>query len=53
MERGIMTINRNGVTITGNVWITDLEIAELFQRTPPGINQPYQIHLQKRSIVGK
>ncbi|CUP82153.1 MULTISPECIES: helix-turn-helix domain-containing protein [Bacteroides] len=29
MERGIITINRNGVTLTGNVWMTDYEIADL------------------------
>lgn len=33
MERGIITINRNGVTLTGNVWMTDFEIAELFSVT--------------------
>ena len=38
MERGIMTINRNGVTITGNVWMTDFEIAELFSVTLPAVN---------------
>ncbi len=30
MERGTISINRNSVTITGNVWLADFEIAELF-----------------------
>ena len=30
MERGTIIIDRNSVTITGNVWQTDYEIAELF-----------------------
>ena len=38
MERGIITINRNGVTLTGNVWMTDFEIAELFSVTLPAVS---------------
>ena len=38
MERGIITINRNGVTITGNVWMTDYEIAELLGVTLVAVN---------------
>ena len=38
MERGIITINRNGVTITGNVWMTDFEIADLLGVTLPAVN---------------
>lgn len=30
MERGIISINRNSVTITGDVRMADFEIAELF-----------------------
>lgn len=29
MKRGSISINRNSVTITGNVWMADFEIAEL------------------------
>lgn len=38
MERGIITINRNGVTLTGNVWMTDFEIAELLGVTLSAVN---------------
>lgn len=38
MERGIITINRNGVTLTGNIWMTDFEIAELFSITLSAVN---------------
>lgn len=38
MERGIITINRNGVTLTGNVWMTDFEIADLFGVTLSAVN---------------
>lgn len=38
MERGIITINRNGVTITGNAWMTDYEIADLLGVTLSAVN---------------
>lgn len=38
MERGIITINRNGVTLTGNVWMTDYEIADLLGVTLPAVS---------------
>ncbi|CDN30435.1 hypothetical protein BN938_2695 [Mucinivorans hirudinis] len=30
MKRGTITIHRNSVTVNGNVWMSDFEIAELF-----------------------
>lgn len=33
MKRGTISIDRNRVTITGNVWMADFEIAELFSVT--------------------
>lgn len=38
MERGTIIIDRNSVTITGNVWQTDYEIAELFGVTMSAIH---------------
>lgn len=38
MERGVITINRNGVTLTGNVWMTDFEIADLLGVTLPAVS---------------
>lgn len=38
MERGTISINRNSVTITGNVWMADFEIAELFGVTYSAIS---------------
>lgn len=38
MERGNITINRNGVSITGNVRMADYEIAELFGVTLSAVN---------------
>lgn len=38
MERGNITISRNGVSITGNVLMADYEIAELFGVTLSAVN---------------
>ena len=38
MERGNITINRNGISITGNVRMADYEIAELFGVTLSAVN---------------
>ena len=38
MERGIIIINRGGVSITGNVRMADYEIAELFGVTLSAVN---------------
>lgn len=38
MERGTISINRNSVTITGNVWMADFEIAELYVITYSAIS---------------
>ena len=38
MERGTITISRTGVTVTGNVWMADYEIAELFGVTLSAVN---------------
>lgn len=38
MERGNITINRNGVAITDNVRMADFEIAELFGVTLSAVN---------------
>lgn len=38
MERGVITINRNGVTSSGNVWMADFEIADLFSVTLSAVN---------------
>ena len=34
----MITINKNGVTITGNAWMTDYEIADLFGVTLSVVN---------------
>lgn len=38
MEIGAITINHNSVSITGNVSMTEYEIAELFGVTLPAVN---------------
>lgn len=38
MERGTITINRSSVALSGNVWLTDYEIAELFGVTLRSVN---------------
>lgn len=38
MERGTITISRTSVTVTGNVWMADYEIAELFGVTLSAVN---------------
>lgn len=38
MERGTITISRTNVAITGNVWMADYEIAELFGVTLSAVN---------------
>ena len=38
MERGIITITETGVALTGNVWMTDYEITDLFGVTFSAIN---------------
>lgn len=38
MKRGTIIVNRNGVTLTDNVWLTDYEIAELFGVTMPAVH---------------
>lgn len=38
MERGIITITETGVALTGNVWMTDYEITDLFGVTFSTIN---------------
>lgn len=38
MVRGTIAINKHGVTVTGNVWMTDYELADLFGVTLPAVN---------------
>lgn len=38
MERGIIAINKHGVTVTDNAWMTDYELADLFGVTLPAVN---------------
>lgn len=38
MERGIITIHENNVTLSGNVWMTDYEITDLFGVTFSAVN---------------
>lgn len=43
MERGTITINRSSVTVTGNVWMADYEIAELFGVTFSAVSSNIKI----------
>lgn len=38
MERGTMTITETGVTLSGNVWLADYEITDLFGVTFSAVN---------------
>lgn len=38
MKRGILTIHKNNVTLSGNVWMTDYEITDLFRVTFSAVN---------------
>lgn len=38
MERGTITITETGVTLQGNVWMTDYEITEMFGVTSSAVN---------------
>lgn len=38
MERGTIIINHSSITLSGNVWLTDYEIADLFGVTLRAVN---------------
>ncbi len=50
MERGTITISRTSVTVSGNVWMADYEIAELFGVTLSAVNSNIKAIYKSRAL---
>lgn len=50
MERGTITISRNSVTVTDNIWMSDYEIADMFGVTMSAVNSNIKSTLKSGAL---